>query len=120
MNSTPWRWGASLVVLGLVGCAGDATTALLPPDESASSATPALASPISPAHPSDAVSAQAPGVSPEDVIIWTARGQRDEAIIERIELSGCSFKMCAADENRLRDAGVSETVIRYMKHTSQR
>jgi hypothetical protein len=59
-------------------------------------------------------------VTTKDVINWTARGTRDEIIIDRVERSSTVFHLTAADENQLRDAGVSESVIRSMKDTARR
>lgn len=56
----------------------------------------------------------------QDVVNWTARGTREDVIIDRIERSGAVFHLTAADENRLRDEGVSEVVIQTMKDTARR
>jgi hypothetical protein len=58
-------------------------------------------------------------VSQQDVIAWTSRGMRDSEIIDRIDRSGTVFHLTAADENHLRDGGVSEDVIREMKDTAR-
>ena len=58
-----------------------------------------------------------PTVSKKDVIRWTNEGVKDEIIIDRIERSGTRFEIRASDENELRDAGVSEEVVRAMKAT---
>jgi hypothetical protein len=60
------------------------------------------------------------GVTTGDVISWAQRGTRDEEIIDRINRTGTVFHLTAADENRLRDAGVSEMVIHAMKDTARR
>lgn len=59
-------------------------------------------------------------VTQEDVITWTSRGVRDDIIIDRIERSGSTFRVTAADENLMRDRGVGESVISAMKATSRR
>jgi len=59
-------------------------------------------------------------VTREDVIDWTRRGDRDEQIIDRIDRSRSVFYLSSRDENQLRDAGVSEEVIRAMKDTARR
>jgi hypothetical protein len=59
-------------------------------------------------------------VTKADVIKWNERGTRDEIIVDRIDRSGTVFHLTAADENQLRDAGVSESVIRSMKDTARR
>jgi hypothetical protein len=55
-----------------------------------------------------------------EVIAWTDQGVRDDIIIDRIERSGTVFRLSAADQNDLRDHGVSESVIRAMKDTARR
>ena len=59
-------------------------------------------------------------VTQTDVISWSNRGMRDSEIIDRIDRSGTVFHLSAADENQLRDAHVSEEVIREMKDTARR
>jgi hypothetical protein len=54
------------------------------------------------------------------VIDWTRRGDRDEQIIDRIDRSRSVFYLSSRDENQLRDAGVSDEVIRAMKDTARR
>jgi surface antigen len=58
-------------------------------------------------------------VSKQDVISWTNRGVRDSEIMDRIDRSGTVYHLSAADENELRDARVSEDVIREMKDTAR-
>jgi hypothetical protein len=60
------------------------------------------------------------GVSRQDVIDWVRRGDRDDLIIDRIDRSATVFHLTSKDENTLRDAGVSEEVIRVMKDTARR
>jgi hypothetical protein len=62
----------------------------------------------------------AAAVTRDDVIEWTRRGDRDEQIIDRIDRSPAVIRLSARDENDLRDAGVSEGVIRAMKDTARR
>lgn len=59
-------------------------------------------------------------VTKDDVIRWHDRGDRDEVIIDRVDRSGTVFHLSSRDENQLRDAGVSEEVIRSMKDTARR
>lgn len=59
-------------------------------------------------------------VTKADIVKWTAQGVREDIIIDRIERSGVVFRLTAAEENELRDAGVSEEVIRTMKNTARR
>jgi len=61
----------------------------------------------------------ADGVTRDDVIRWSKDGVKDEIIIDRIERSGTAFRLTAADETALRDANVSEEVLRAMKNTSR-
>jgi hypothetical protein len=56
------------------------------------------------------------GVTRNDVIQWSKDGVKDEVIIDRIERSGTAFRLTAADETALRDANVSEEVVRSMKN----
>lgn len=70
------------------------------------------------AEPRSAPSA-AGRVTKGDVMAWSNRGMRDGEIIDRIDRSGTVFHLTAADENQLRDAGVSEDVIREMKDTAR-
>ncbi len=55
-----------------------------------------------------------------DIIAWTNQGVRDDIIVDRIERGGTVFDLSAADQNDLRDRGVSETVIRAMRDTMRR
>ncbi len=55
----------------------------------------------------------------EDVIVWTDKGMSDEVIIDRIQRNHARFYLTGADENQLRDAGVSEEVIRTMRDTTR-
>jgi hypothetical protein len=60
------------------------------------------------------------GVSKHQVVNWTDQGVRDDIIIDRIERSGTVFRLTAADQNELREQGVSESVIRAMRDTARR
>ncbi|MCS7034293.1 MAG: glycine zipper domain-containing protein [Phycisphaerae bacterium] len=55
-----------------------------------------------------------------DIIEWTRSGVRDEVIIDRIQRSGQVFRLTAAEESELRDAGVSSRVIQAMRDTARR
>jgi len=59
-------------------------------------------------------------VTKRDVMKWSSRGTRDDVIIDRIERSGTVFHLARADEQDLRDAGVSEMVIQEMRATARR
>lgn len=60
-----------------------------------------------------------PAVTQGDVVAWSKRGDNDQQIIDRIRTSGARFYLNANDENYLRDSGVSEDVVRYMKDTGR-
>lgn len=62
---------------------------------------------------------QQPAVTKNDVINWTRQGVKDEIIIDRIQRSNSSFRLTAADENELRDAGVSDEVVRAMRYSGR-
>jgi len=57
-------------------------------------------------------------ITREEVIAWSLRGTRDETIIDRIECSGTVFHLTTSDELRLREAGVSDDVVKAMKMTA--
>ncbi|WP_428939126.1 hypothetical protein [Fontivita pretiosa] len=63
---------------------------------------------------------QSASISKQDVLSWTARGLPEDAIIDRIQSSHSVFVLTAADENELRDHGVSEAVIRALRDTLRR
>jgi hypothetical protein len=54
------------------------------------------------------------------VIEWTTRGVREDLVLERISRCGNLQRLTAADENQLRDVGVSETIIQEMRATANR
>jgi uncharacterized protein YcfJ len=58
-------------------------------------------------------------ITQRDVIHWTARGTRDDIIIDRIQRSSTVFYLTRQDERELRDEGVSPQVIRTMKDTAR-
>ena len=59
-------------------------------------------------------------VTREDIVAWSSRGVKDDIIIDRIERSGTVFRLTAAEENQLRDQGISEEVVRAMRDTARR
>ncbi len=59
------------------------------------------------------------GISKDEVVNWSRQGVKDEIIIDRIQRSGSTFRLTAADENELRDSGVSEDVVRAMKYSGR-
>jgi len=69
--------------------------------------------------PPPRAASKAEGLNRDDVIRWSKDGVKDEVIIDRIERSGTAFRLTAADENALRDANVSEEVVRAMKNTTR-
>jgi hypothetical protein len=73
-----------------------------------------------PSARSAASAGRASGVTKEDVIRWSERGDRNDLIVDRIEQNGTAVRLSSRDENDLRDRGVSEDVIRAMKDTARR
>ena len=65
-------------------------------------------------------SSSASKITKRDIIAWSDDGVKDEVIIDRIDRSGQVFRLTAAEQNELRDAGVSEKVIRAMKDTARK
>lgn len=70
-----------------------------------------------PRRPATATKSQA--VSVDHVIEWWNDGDSEEEILERLDRSRTVFRLTARDEDRLRDEGVSEDVIRQMKRSSR-
>ncbi|MGA2502254.1 MAG: glycine zipper domain-containing protein [Tepidisphaeraceae bacterium] len=56
-------------------------------------------------------------VTRAQVIQWNQQGVKDEIIIDRIQRSGA--KLRSNDESALRDAGISEDVVRAMKDNAK-
>jgi hypothetical protein len=120
-------------LIGLVGAASLGCSASHPsflsggsssarsPAAPTAAVTGASAEPTSPSSTAKAVTyADLQPITSSDVIHWTGRGVREDIIIERIERSSSVFHLTGADENHLRDKGVSEAVIQEMKATAQR
>jgi hypothetical protein len=59
-------------------------------------------------------------LSSEQVATWAQQGTRDDIIIDRIERAQTIFRLSAADEQSLRQQGVSEDVICAMRETARR
>jgi hypothetical protein len=59
-------------------------------------------------------------VTQDEVVIWATQGTRDDVIIDRIERSRAVFRLSAADEQHLRQQGVSGDVIVAMKESCWR
>jgi hypothetical protein len=91
-----------------------AATAAVPRLSVASADAIAVAGPPAAGDPALGPSAD---VSQSDVIGWTVRGVSDDVILDRIGHARSTFHLSAGDEMRLRDAGVSDDVIRAMKAT---
>jgi hypothetical protein len=53
-------------------------------------------------------------VGKSDVMEWSRNGTKEDVIVDRIERSGAT-RLSTADERELRDAGVSDRVIRAMR-----
>jgi hypothetical protein len=141
---------AVLMIGGLTGCAADHPSMLLGrlPANDASTTKSAVAQPapttpdrsaeladraagsaaVSPADGSSLASSRqhpvyasdSTRVTKQEVIDWTARGVRDDVVLERITRCGNLTRLTAADENQLRDAGVSETIIQEMRAAAKR
>ena len=62
--------------------------------------------------------ANGPEVSTDDVIDWSLRGVTDDVIMNRIHQSRSVFHLSAAQQGRLRDAGVSDKIVRAMGATA--
>jgi hypothetical protein len=54
-------------------------------------------------------------VTQTQVIEWSRTGVKEDLIIDRIQRSGQTFTVTAADEKQMRDAGVTPSVINAMK-----
>jgi surface antigen len=67
-----------------------------------------------------ATASPAAPITRDDIVAWSRQGAGDEVIIDRIERSGSVFHLTAADEDTLRDQGVSDDVLRAMKETGRR
>jgi len=89
-----------------------------PPTVAANSAGPAVLA--SPTAARSVSYADIETITTSDVIRWTSRGVREDVILERVERSPSVFHLTAADENHLRDKGVTEIVIQEMKATARR
>ena len=67
------------------------------------------------AAPAPSSKAKAGSVTVDTVIAWWNDGESEEDIIDRIDRSGTVFRLTARDETRLRNEGVSDSVIKQMK-----
>ncbi len=61
-----------------------------------------------------------PCLTKEQVTAWAQQGTRDDIIIDCIERGHTIFRLSAADDEHLRQQGVSEDVICAMKETARR
>lgn len=112
-NQSHGRGGAGALIGGAAGALGGAIVGneMDKADRRAQGRSESV--PVQPAY------AAAPRVTVDEVIAWTHRGVRDSEIMDRIDRSGTVFHLYAADEMRMRDAGVSEEVIRAMRDTDR-
>ena len=120
---------ASKCVLGVMvsgaaavcgGCHQDGPGTAMGPSTrpvSMAAADTAVPSPADPPVPPP-VAEPLPDVTQSDVIDWAAGGVTDDVIVDRIGHTRSTFHLAAGDEVRLRDAGVSDDVIRAMKATA--
>ncbi len=112
--ASKWYLGVTVCAAACGGCQEQqGSTAAPPPALTVPSPAVAVASATPP--PMMDVPAD---VSQTDVIGWTVRGVTDDVILDRIEHARTTFHLSAADEMRLRDAGVSDDVVRAMKATA--
>jgi hypothetical protein len=119
-----------IVLIGAFACGCSSRSGSFLPAGSTAAASPSTAAPTAPRTDpvafasirptADVEPADVEPVSSSDVIRWTACAMREDVILERIQRSGSVFHLTAADENQLRDRGVSERVIQEMKDTSRR
>jgi hypothetical protein len=65
--------------------------------------------------PPPSVAPQGTPVTRQEVVLWSQRGLREDIIIDRIQRSGTRFNLTPRDQQELRQAGVSEAVIRAMQ-----
>jgi uncharacterized protein YcfJ len=57
-------------------------------------------------------------VAKSDVMEWSRNGTKEDVIVDRIERSG-AMRLSSADERELKDAGVSDRVIRAMRGSAR-
>ena len=109
--ASKWYVGAAVAA----ACGGCQPPALVEaPRPAPAPVSVASVDPATVAPPPTAADAPAE-VSQADVIGWAARGVTDDVILDRIAQAHSTFQLSAGDELRLRDAGVSDDVIRAMK-----
>lgn len=66
-------------------------------------------------RPYTTASPSSSSVTRAQVMEWSQTGVKDDIIIDRIQRSGQTYTVTAADEKQMRDAGVSTAVIDAMK-----
>ena len=113
-------FGVSVCAL-VSGCATQTPTSELTQQDHAQSMDSALADNHARASVISADSLSTPQARPisrEEIIEWSIRGFSDDMIIDRIDRSNCAFHLSASEEIHLRDAGVSDEVVRAMKATA--
>lgn len=57
-------------------------------------------------------------ITREQIINWSVQGVSDDLIIDRLQHNPTTFHLSTSDEIHLRDAGVSDEVIRAIKATA--
>lgn len=114
--ASSFKVSCGLAAVGAVVCVGGCSPGPVEVGrEPVAPVVPAVTPPASVAVPAPAEAAA--DVSQSDVIGWTVRGVTDDVILDRIDRARSTFHLSAGDEMRLRDAGVSDDVIRAMKAT---
>lgn len=74
---------------------------------------------VRPLHPTE-LHVQHERLTTEQVAMWAQQGMRDDIIIDRIERAQTIIRLSAAEEQSLRQQGVSEDVIFALKETARR
>jgi hypothetical protein len=102
--------------IGCVGCQQNGVATTAGPSQPVVLAMAATPEPI-PAGAAVVADDSRQNLSEADVIAWTTQGEMDDVIVDRITHGHSVFHLAAGDETRLRDAGVSDEVVRAMKAT---
>jgi hypothetical protein len=111
------RCRSVMVFLGLSVCAGGCAVSATGP-EAGSSDMVIHVDDLPRQAPAEITVSTGPAVTTDNVIDWTARGVGDGIIINRIHQTHSVFHLSAEQEGKLRDAGVSTTVVRAMDATN--
>ena len=115
-------WLSAAAVVG-GGCQSNATPAesARVPEPAEAPVVVADATPVPSSAMPDALRADtsaAAAVSQSDVIAWVTRGTTDDVVLDRVQHAPNAIRLTAGDEVRLRDAGVTDEVIRAIKATA--